>query len=322
MHLYHLEVDPWRPRHVIYTDRNSLKTSDGTNARLIAGSTTQHGYAEGIGGTARFNDVGGFVQKNANQIIVSDYSNFCMRKIYRLKGGATRTLSGQCGTRGYMDGKPGLFTNPWAVVKDKLNQNQLLVTDRRSSAVRTVNADTGQLGTFVKSRKLYKLEYLTQDSAGNLYVTAFQDIYRISYQESNVSLLSGSLAESGFRDGTLRQSLFEGPTDLRFIGNGSLLVSDVSNGRIRHLDLLSDRVTTLDMCQGCLKSPQSLLFTTDSLYVSNYNKIFRFQCERYQFIHCQLENTLTFPKFGYVPGFGGSMFISDYVSGAGVSGLR
>ena len=187
-HIFHLEVDQCRPGHAIYTDRNSLKTSDGTNARLIAGSTTRHGYAEGIGGTARFNDVGGFIQINANQIIVSDYSNFCMRKIYRLKGGArTRTLSGRCGTEGYMDGKPGLFTNPWAVVKDKLNQNQLLVTDRRSSAVRTVNAQTGQLGTFVKGRKLYKLEYLTPDSAGNLYVTAFQD--RLSYRVHYVSLL-------------------------------------------------------------------------------------------------------------------------------------
>ena len=71
-------------------------------------------------------------------MVVAYSFNSCLRLIDR-ESGTTSAFSGQCEKEGYQDGLPGLFHYPWCVVMDRNDRSQLLVTNLKDSAVRTVD---------------------------------------------------------------------------------------------------------------------------------------------------------------------------------------
>ena len=75
----HMEADLYVPGNVIYNDRSSLKTSNGTGWKIIAGATKELVYKEGTGGDARFSRTIRFTQISRTQIVVSDTYNHCLR---------------------------------------------------------------------------------------------------------------------------------------------------------------------------------------------------------------------------------------------------
>ena len=124
-YVLHMELDRYRPGYIVYPDKHALMTSNGTTTHLIAGSSTQEGYREGVGADARFNDIGGFTQISVKLVVVADTDNNCMRLIDRTTN-TTSSFSGQCksdGDRGYEDGRPGQFRYPWSVVIDQRDEN-------------------------------------------------------------------------------------------------------------------------------------------------------------------------------------------------------
>ena len=271
--VYHMELDRYRPGFIIYTYEHALMTSDGTTTHLIAGSSTQEGYREGEGAEARFGTITGFAQISEKLVVVADRSNDCMRLIDRTTN-KTSVFSGQCESRGYDDGSPGQFNYPYFVVIDKLNKNQLFIADSANNAVRTVVADSRVVGTFVWSDSLKHIRCITQEEeSGDLYVTALNALYRITYTQITVTLISGSPGwNSGYGDSTLLNSLFDYPRELLFITFNTLLIADWDNNKLRLLDMKSDKVTTLHVTNS-LYRPASLLLTNNSLYVGQRRKI-------------------------------------------------
>ena len=190
--VFHKELDRYRPGFIVYCDKHALMTSDGTTTHLIAGNSTQYGYREGVGAEARFDDIGGFTQISEKVVVVADSSNHCMRLVDRTTHN-TSVFSGQCASHGYQDGRPGQFYSPHYVVIDKRDNNQLLVTDYNNRTVRTVDVMSQVVGTVVKSDSFYSIRGITQDEKrGDLYVTAYHALYRITYTQRTVSLISGS----------------------------------------------------------------------------------------------------------------------------------
>lgn len=90
-----MEIDLYSPGSVVYTDKNSLKTSDGTSSKIIAGDTLKWEYIEGKGAEARFEFISGFTQLTDKRLVVADYYNHCLRLIDRSIG-TTSAFSGQC----------------------------------------------------------------------------------------------------------------------------------------------------------------------------------------------------------------------------------
>ena len=229
----HMKLDRLRPGFLLYTGSRALMISDGTTTHLIAGSLD--GYREGVGAEARFWDITGFAQISEKLVVVADWGNHCMRLIDRTTNN-TSVLSGQCGLRGgYKDGRPGQFSGPWSVVIDQKDKNQLLITDDWNAAVRTVDVMSRAAGTFVKSDPLSRIIGITQEEkSGDLYVTAYNALYRITYIQKTVSLISGSpgvLSNSrGYRDSSLLDSLFNYPEALIFIAPHILLIADTYTG--------------------------------------------------------------------------------------------
>ena len=253
-------------------------TSDGTTTHLIAGSSFQEGYREGVGAEARFRYITGFTQISEKLVVVADCSNRCMRMIDRTTN-ATSVFSGQCGSYGYQDGHPGQFSYIWSVVIDKRDKNQLLITDHWNKAVRTVDVMSQVVGTFVMSDSLRYIIGITQEEkSGDLYVTADHAVYRITYTQRAVSLISGSPGTDGYRDSTLLDSLFYNRYELIFTAPHVLLIADSLNNKLRLVHMNSDKVTTLNVTNS-LNYPRSLLLTNNSLYVGHSMKITRYKCE-------------------------------------------
>lgn len=271
----HLELDLYRTGNLIHTNRASLATSNDRETIVIAGDERSTGYREARNSQARFKKITSFIQLSAKQIVVVDHDNHCLRMIDRYNRDMTSEFSGKCETRGSKDGTDGLFNRPVSVIKDKNNPSQLLVIDSWYNAVRTVKIKDGNIGTFFESELLDRVKYLTQSYSGDIFVTTYESIYRITYKEKAIKLISGSPGISGFLDSNLANSEFRYPLDLVFIGNDALMVADSSNSKIRLLDLHMDKVTTLDICSGCQRfsSPASLLITNSSLYIGDFSGI-------------------------------------------------
>ena len=159
---------------------------------------------------------------------------------------------------------------------DQRDKNQLLITD--FDAVRTVDVMSRAVGTFVTSDSLRYSRGITQEEKiGDLYVTADNALYRITYTQRTVTRISGS-GSPGNRHSTLRKSLFNYLEALIFITPETLLVADYANNKLRLLDMKSDKVTTLNVTNS-LNYPASLLLTNNSLYVAQREKITQYKCE-------------------------------------------
>ena len=274
-YVLHMELDKYRPGYLLYTDKHALMTYNGTTTHLIAGNSTQWGYREGVGAEARFTSIYGFAQISEKHVVVADVNNHCLRLIDRTTN-KTSVFSGQCKSRGYEGGLPGQFSYPHFVVIDKRDKNQLFITDFFNNAVRNVTVNSRVAGTFVQSDSLKYITGITQEEeSGDLYVTAYHALYRITYTQTTVSLISGSPGENyGHKDSTLLKSLFDLPYELIFITPKTLLIADRGNNKLRLVHMNSDKVTTLNVTNS-LNSPRSLLLTNDSLYVGQRKKIFQ-----------------------------------------------
>ena len=287
-----MEFDHYRQGFIVFTDAHALMTSDGTTTHLIARNSTQGGYREGVGADARFGYITGFAQISEKLVVVADTKNHCMRLTDRTTN-KTSAFSGQCESHGYKDGRPSRFHRPHSVVIDTRGKYQLLITDHWNAAVRTVDVMSQAVSTFVKDDTLDDIRGITQEEkSGDLYVTVASVVFRITYTQRTVSLISGSPGTDGYRDSALLDSLFYWPHELILIAPHILLVVDGSNDKLRLLDMKSDKVTTLNVTNSP-NYPTSLLLTNNSLYVGQWRKIVQYKCEYYNH-HLYSFTTITF----------------------------
>ena len=280
-YVYHVEPDSYQPGNIIYSDQYSLKTTDGITAAIIAGHPTQSGYKDADRENSRFDRITGFIGITAKILIAVDHYNHCLRRIHR-DTGLTTTFSGVCTSPEYEDGTQSWFFYPISIIRDNQNRSQLLVTDEYNNALRTVAVSDGSAGTLTKSSTNPYPHCLTQNTAGDIFVTTWSAaVYRISYTEKTISLIAGSLTTTGYRDGSLLNSLFNNLKELVFIQTNKLLIADKDNKKLRLLHLDEDKVTTLNLCNGCvsLHLPYSIMLTNDALYVGDSREILRFRCK-------------------------------------------
>ena len=81
-HVYHMEMDLYKPGFIVYSDKNSLQTTRGFETFDIIGSKT--GYRESDGKKAKFNWIHGFIELTAQRIVVVDTGNHCLRSVDRI----------------------------------------------------------------------------------------------------------------------------------------------------------------------------------------------------------------------------------------------
>jgi sugar lactone lactonase YvrE len=157
-----------------------------------------------------------------------------------------RTLAGQAGKRGDLDGGPGqgLLAAPVAVAV--LPQGGWAVADALANKVKRVAPD-GTISTLSADRLNGPLG-IAADAQGNVYVSDSDNycIRRIT-PDGTSTVFAGAVLSAGMVDGPAARARFNQPAGLFVTPQGELLVADVGNGVIRRIDLLTpgNPVTTL-----------------------------------------------------------------------------
>src|ERR1043166_837609 len=130
--------------------------------RTLAGSRKGGGYADGIGGEARFSAPSSAVAC-ADAIYVADAGNHAIRRVTR--EGVVTTYAGALASAGFVDGKNARFNLPSGITADA--QCNLFVADRGNNAIRRIDPN-GEVTTIATG--LRAPTDLARDSDGSIYV--------------------------------------------------------------------------------------------------------------------------------------------------------
>ncbi len=182
-------------RHVVYQ-------ATAASASVLAGSTGNSGFADGVGDQARFNVPTGLAVDNRADggVYVADRMNNCIRKISR--SGRVTVVLGTPQVEGTMFG-------------DATPMSEAVM--RGPSGVATVGRD-----------------FYFADTENHA-------IYYANFQKGEVRLLCGSPGEPGNADGGFRTARFNRPTGLAISASGRLLaVADTGNNVVRLVGLTED----------------------------------------------------------------------------------
>lgn len=221
---------------------------------VLAGDPENNGYADGLGGAARFFGLGGITVDAAGNLFVTDGSNQMVRKI--TPAGAVTSVAGSAIQVGSADGvgSAARFSWPQGIVADP--QGFLYVADSSNGTIRKISPD-GTVTTFagaadhlsdsvdgvgVAARFLYP-GALTRDARGNLYVSdrGGRSVRKIT-PEGMVTTLAGS--QGGIVDGLGDLAGFDGVGGMVADKEGNLYVTENARNLVRKITPLG-LVTTI-----------------------------------------------------------------------------
>ncbi len=238
------------------TANNTIRkiSPDGVVSTL-AGSSGNHGNANGTGSEARFWAPFGIAVDRAGNIYVADTANNTIRKV--TPKGLVSALAGLAGHPGSTDdtGTNARFRNPWGVAVDSLGN--VFVADmsndtiRKITPTRMVSTLAGQAGISGgvdgagTSAQFNHPFAIAVDGADNLYVSdSANDTVRKITPGGVVSTLAGLPGQAGSTDGSGNAARFWNPQGLAVDGKGNIYVADTGNHTIRRITPTGE-VTTL-----------------------------------------------------------------------------
>lgn len=260
-----MEADEFKTGQLIFSDGNSLKTTDGVSTWTIAGHARRWGSSDGVGSAARFVSITSFCQINATDVAVVDSNKAYLRRVDR-----STNHTSQYGQ--------AVLVNPRSVFKDRITPSRMVVGIRAINPVQAFDGDQGpanHMSILSKSAQLEPLTSIAQDEHGNFLITTDNEIYILFYYSQYVQLLAGS-GRFGHRDGPLQQSSFSTPSAILQLNDYEYLIADSSNHRLRILDMPNQLTSSL--CVGrtnlcSVHNPQSLLIVNRTLYIGDKGTI-------------------------------------------------
>ena len=271
--------------YLVDSGNNRIRKIDTTNDNMVstfAGSGVE-GYEDGIGTTAAFAGPNGICIDTQNNLYITDFWNYKIRKI--TPAGVVTTVAGT--TQGFTDGNgiTAKFGYLEGICID--SQNNLYVADAGNHKIRKITP-TGIVSTVAGTISGYldgagsvaKFDYpngICIDSNNNLYVAeAFGAKIRRITPSNIVNTIAGS--NSGFLNGQGISAKFFYPTGICTDNLGNLFVADNGNHKIRKI-ATTGMVTTYagidygfldgDINTALFCSPQGIMTTVDgTIYVT------------------------------------------------------
>ena len=263
--VYHIEPDDHIRGNILFSDKCSLKTTDGIVTTTIVGDALKCDYVEGVGTEARFSAILGFLQISKTQVVVADYDFYCLRMIDR------NTLR----TSPYLGSCYDITSNikyPRNIISDCRQPTMLFVSDRYS--LYHLNTSTSP----PRIHETFSVSgwYMAQDSrTGDLYIAEGSHVTKLVYSTKQMLYIAGSPA--GFKDGGFSSTEFYSLREIAYTGNYQLFVADWGNHRLRLLDMNLN--ITSSICSGiegsqngnltscALRQPRSLLAVNNTLFI-------------------------------------------------------
>jgi sugar lactone lactonase YvrE len=175
------------------------------------------GVNSGVGGYIIPGTVGGVAQDRANRI----YTASATDQTVWLGKSATTTPERYAGVSQNAGLKndlrlQSLFRNPTFLAVDELNK-VLYVSDAGNSLIRRVyGGDSGKVDTLTSDKAWSNPQGLALDTAGYLWVcdSGSHTVRRVSLKDGKVTIVAGSVGQSGFADGLGDKARFNSPVGI------------------------------------------------------------------------------------------------------------
>jgi len=266
-----MEIDYYKgDGNIILNTWDSIRTTDGKTTSILFTDST--------------NSMKSFKQINTTHVIIVFQNKHCI-KAFNRENNKTSDFAGNCGSKGYIEGKPGIgrLNYPQSIEIDVANQSRLLVIDQYNSALRSVELDTGELGTVIQSGFVRPAGMVW---AGTKLLVANENYISQVTWLSNGSVTNNMVAGSvrnGYRDGSFQESKFGYPNNLEKVGPGVYVVVDHFNKALRLLDFNEQTVGPVCIygerpCSTSSKlpnSPLSVLKVRNDVYVGLWRDIYQ-----------------------------------------------
>lgn len=252
---------------------------------VVAGSIGQVGYADAVGGAARFSGVYG-VHAEAGTLYVVEAGNFTLRAI-DLGTLAVSTVAGVAGQSATVDGV-GLkarFSCPDGMTGDG---TFLYVFDDGDNTIKRVDPATGRVTTIAGTALiegslngtgpravLQRPEGIVSDGTGTYLFLTDRDMHtirRVSAATGDVTTLAGMANDPGSNDGLLSAATFSAPSGIAYDAAAQVLyVADFGTNAIRALDIGAGAVSSLALAGGAavLNGPTGILLAGSTLYFTD-----------------------------------------------------
>jgi hypothetical protein len=238
-----------------YNNRIRKVTAATGIITTVAGNGTQNYSGDGGPATsAALWSPTGVAVDSAGNLYIADFGNHRIRKVAGATGIIT-TVAGN-GTLGYSgDGGPATsaaLADPTHVVLDSVGN--LIIADPGNNRVRKVTVATGIITTVAgngtgaysgdggpaTSAALQNPEYLTLDSADNLYIGDYLNnrVRKVTVATGIITTIAGNGTGAYTGDGGgATSAALHYPSSIAFDNAGNLYVSDLGNNRIRKVDV-------------------------------------------------------------------------------------
>lgn len=250
----YLQPDLFVKGNLLFSVNQALLTSDSKSQHLIVGQPklnqlTKIPYIEGKGQTATFSKITAFAQVNRTYTLIADSFHGCIRSVDRLTN-ITQHVAGICKERVYSwethtDGK--LSEATFHVISTmEYHQGVIYVVENAKKTVRKVSMQEGEVTTIVAKDRFRKYDVprrlLFDQFRKMIYITAFNGLSQFDLSTGSFSYLTQEYGNSS--KGHLRTSEWSGASEIIFIDQDTLLVTDTFNGKLKAIDLKSMTVNT------------------------------------------------------------------------------
>ncbi len=229
----------------------------------------------GDGSPLVLSDPFGVVVGPDGSIFITDAGDH--NRIQRIAPGGNVTTIAGGGSEGFYDGAEGKasFNTPSGLAL--LPDGDLIVADTSNNCIRRITpkgetttiAGAGTAGYVDGPGKTAQFNGpigVATDTSGKIYVAdSYNDRIRVISPDGQVSTLAGK-GSPGYADGDRNTALFDTPSGITVLADGSVIVADTGNDKLRRLSP-DGNVTTLPTSD--LSSPIGLAVTYDNfLYVT------------------------------------------------------
>jgi hypothetical protein len=230
--------------YVADTYNNTIrKITPARSVSTLAGAAGVAGFADGVGGAARFSQPGAVAVDSNGVLYVADGGNNSIRRI--TPGGVVGTLAGWTNA-GYADGvgTNALLNGPAGVAVDGVGN--VFVADTGNNTIRKI-ATNGVVSTLAglagtaghvdgvgTNAQFNGPAGVAVDVAGNVFVadTYNYTIRRVA-SDGTVTTIAGAPGQYGYQDGAGTNALFDLASGIAVDGRGNVYVADTDNNVIR-----------------------------------------------------------------------------------------